>query len=457
MEIEDTAPLLNAEIQKQKHRMVCFDALRGLLVILAAEDHARFIIAGFPGEEFWSGMHPNYYSYYNGNIIKAIYIFFTRLITHLAAPGFYLLMGFGMVQYYQHRKLKLKWSTLTISKYFIIRGLIITFIGGIILNFAFYSNNNSNIPGGPTYERTWWSPDILFVLGLSMIIFAPIISFEHILFIHNKYFAIFLIISITLFSMLSTEFIISSISSISVDDDGIINQNDTVYSWFAVVLYISGKTGWVYHNFTLVPWFTPLCVGILYGRLFCYFKNINQIEKYFYYIKITTTILFMLFIFIRIGNVLFYGNDISASFGNFYINWNWSGNHWHVFQFFRTTKFPPSISHLCLTIMLLQICLLIFYQLSFVWQYNISKNNIFVLFGRVTLFCWVLHWFLLRPIGLLFGLIIDSIFKSGANEIARMICIWPMVLTICCIMYKPAKWYLQFKLNKPVQSLWRLL
>src|SRR5215471_10410987 len=65
-------------------RLLPLDALRGLIIVAMALDHANLFVAReHPSPEFWSGSFPSYLS---------ALAFLTRLVTHVAAPGFFFLM-----------------------------------------------------------------------------------------------------------------------------------------------------------------------------------------------------------------------------------------------------------------------------------------------------------------------------------------------------------------------------
>src|SRR6185436_2313461 len=63
------------------------DALRGLIMMIMAIDHASALIARQHASEFWAGAMSAYTS---------AFPFLTRWITHLCAPGFFFLMGAGI-------------------------------------------------------------------------------------------------------------------------------------------------------------------------------------------------------------------------------------------------------------------------------------------------------------------------------------------------------------------------
>src|SRR3954452_8718155 len=68
-------------------RYLPVDALRGLIMMIMALDHASAFIARQHAIEFWAGAMSAYHS---------AFPFVTRWITHLCAPGFFFLMGAGI-------------------------------------------------------------------------------------------------------------------------------------------------------------------------------------------------------------------------------------------------------------------------------------------------------------------------------------------------------------------------
>src|SRR5512143_1856798 len=77
------------------HRLAGMDAHRGLIMIFMAIDHASYFIARVHSAEFWGIALPVY--------PDALW-FWTRWITHLCAPGFFFLMGIGMVLFADARR-----------------------------------------------------------------------------------------------------------------------------------------------------------------------------------------------------------------------------------------------------------------------------------------------------------------------------------------------------------------
>ena len=138
---------------RKSSRLLPLDALRGLIIIFMALDHANWFIAQkHPQSEMWGGGFPVY---------QNTLAFLTRFITHLAAPCFFFLMGAGMLLFAQSR-LKQGWSKWEIIRHFLIRGLLLIVLQLLVVNRAWELS-----PGG-------WGLNIyigvLFALGGCMLL-----------------------------------------------------------------------------------------------------------------------------------------------------------------------------------------------------------------------------------------------------------------------------------------------
>ena len=112
-------------------RLVSVDALRGLIIAFMALDHANHFIAHkHPPGEYWGGGFPVYYD---------ALTFITRLVTHLAPSGFFLLMGVGMVMFADSRRRR-GWSEWAIIRHFLARGAVLMALQLMLVNRAWESH-----------------------------------------------------------------------------------------------------------------------------------------------------------------------------------------------------------------------------------------------------------------------------------------------------------------------------
>ena len=134
-------------------RLLALDALRGLIMILMALDHANWFIAQKHSiGEYWGGPYPVYHD---------VLAFLTRLATHPCAPGFAFLMGVGMMLFAESRKAR-GWSKWDIWRDLLIRGALLITLQFIVVNRAW-----GLTPQGWNVQIYW---GVLAALGSCMIL-----------------------------------------------------------------------------------------------------------------------------------------------------------------------------------------------------------------------------------------------------------------------------------------------
>jgi len=136
------------------------DALRGLIMIIMAIDHASAFIARQHGSEFWAGAMSAY---------DSAFPFLTRLVTHLCAPGFFFLLGAGV--YWAGSPRRAAW-----------RGFAIVLAGQVLETPVMFLQSKlkpaavslSRITAPPPIDGTdlYWGLITLSGLGLVMIVCA---------------------------------------------------------------------------------------------------------------------------------------------------------------------------------------------------------------------------------------------------------------------------------------------
>ena len=139
-------------------RYLPVDALRGLIMMIMAIDHASGFVARQHGAEFWSGAMSAY---------TAAFPFLTRWITHVCAPGFFFLMGAGIY-----------WSSMGIRRV-LLRGGVLFLVGQVLetpvialmsfLKPAKVSLNQITAPPPNDGSQLYWGWIVLTGLGLVMI------------------------------------------------------------------------------------------------------------------------------------------------------------------------------------------------------------------------------------------------------------------------------------------------
>ena len=138
-------------------------------MVLMALDHASFFIARAHPYESWAGAPPFYYAHAGAGVALA---FLTRWVTHLCAPGFFVLMGAGMVWLFNAR-LKAGWSRARILRFFVTRGLILLVIQHLLENPAWLLGVLS--AAGPAAPAPGGGVNLVFHLGVISALAAAMI------------------------------------------------------------------------------------------------------------------------------------------------------------------------------------------------------------------------------------------------------------------------------------------
>ena len=381
-------PLGNKEAKK-KPRLFSIDALRGLIIIFMALDHANYFIAQkHSSGEYWGGTFPHY-----DNALS----FLTRFVTHFSAPGFFFLMGVGMLLFADSRQ-KQGWSKAAVIRHFLIRGTVLIGLQLLIVNRAWELS-----PGG-------WSLEVyigvLFALGGTMIISS------FFLWLKPRY---LFILSVVL--LIGTELLHPAphlwgqLSFVDFFD----NLN-------VILVYPSGTTE-LWSNYPILPWLELVVFGILFANWL-----LNDRRQAFDIALKLGLALLAAFAVVRYLD----------GFGNIRPR---EGNTW--VDFLNTVKYPPAITF---TLMTTGVNLILLNLFSKAREKAHKFLQPLVVFGQSPLFFYVLHLFFYA--GLALWLTPDG------TSIPAM---YPYWLVGLVILYPLCLWYGKLKRDQPANSILRFL
>ncbi len=372
-------------------RLLPLDILRGLILVLMAIDHANYFVARMhPTGEFWGVSLPRY---------KNIAEFLTRFVTHICAPGFFFLMGVGMVLFANSRR-SLGWSEGKISQHLFYRGFILIFLQFFLENPAWVLGPVTTFHPPGAGETVWIYFGVLAGLGGTMVIGT--------LFLRLKTALLF---GFSTIIIVGTEFLVPDPSHAS-----------QLYSPLIRILYLPGQTGIFQSFYPIIPWLGIVLFGFIFGKWLL--KDRTQAYKRAFFLGSTFILLFFV---IRMW----------GGFGNIHPP-EGSG----LISFLNVTKYPPSLAFILLN---LGLCLVIIWVISQLKDTIQHWGKPFLVFGRSSLFFYILHLYFFAIIGLLF-------ISRGGSGLAFMYPIWLMVLII---LYPLCLLYGRFKQKKPEDSLWR--
>lgn len=378
--------------KNKSQRNQAIDLLRGWIMVFMALDHASGMIARVHFFEIWG---VDFEKYENG------LWWFTRFISHLCAPGFFLLMGISMILFFQNRIHK-EWSLLRIQKYFIYRGL---FIIGLMFFLEFpawgisnaLSNVDSSLAMPGVFPNGFLIPStVLFGLGSCMIIAAFLLRLP----------SLFLaLISIVSFGF-STYYIGHA-------------DPDHAFSALFNFVFIPGMSVNSVVIYPIVPWIGVVTFGMMLAKLI--------INKGPQRNSILLTLgLWFLAIFVMTR---------AFTWGNFQMNLydDWIG-------FMTLIKYPPSISFISATLGLLLILLYLFQRSP--WNDRVSK--LVRVFGQTAMFFYICHLYVYALIG--------ALFPNGTSLYVLYIS-WLLGLIP---IYFICSSFLKFKKSRPQNSIWRM-
>lgn len=364
----------------QNDRLLPLDMLRGLLMILMALDHANFLIAQQHSTgEYWGGQIPNFSSPMH---------FLVRFVTHFSAPGFFFLLGVGMMLFASSRRIK-GWKESEIRKHFLLRGLVLISLQ-IILNYS----QAWSVAGS---SALLWYVGVLAALGVGMIICIPLLRLR----------PVFLVgISLGFFIVME----------VLTPDPGLWGRNFDDLT--GTLLIYGGGNGEYWTNYPLLAWIELIILGLLYGKWIR--KEARRAYQNGAWLGVASLIGFVL---LRISNG--FGNIRSIPV----VDWT---------DFLSLVKYPPSMTFVLVTTGVNLILLWVFSQLR---KPVFGEWDPFLVFGRVPLFFYLAHIVVYFLMG-------RALAPNGSN-LGVMILLWLVGLGI---LYYPARWYSKFKARQPSRS-----
>ena len=375
----------------KKERFVALDVLRGLTMVIMALDHSRDFFA-----LDWVYYAPTEIA------ITNLEVFFTRWITHFAAPVFMFLAGIGLF-FASGRRTKNELASLAIS-----RGLWLIFLELTIVGF-FWSFNSEFL--------TTPKVAVLFAIGVSMICVGLLIYLPKPL------------IGVIAVSMVVGHNLL----------DGISPESFGSYSWAWMLFHVNGSffIGDIEVRviYPFVPWIGVMALGYLFGPV----TKMARVERK------------KIFLFTGLALVVF---GFLLRYANFYgdlVPWSYYPDPVETFMsFMNFTKYPPSLIYLSVLIGIAMILMSLFDRDLGAWSNPLRD------FGQVPFFFYVIHIPLLHLGGIalaeftfgqaswLFG----SPIKHSPEGLSYGFELLPSYIgwiSVLVLLYYPSKWFAGLK------------
>lgn len=350
-------------VKPARSRIDSIDLLRGIVMVIMMLDHTRdFAHSG----AFL--LDPTDLSQ------TTTTLFLTRWITHFCAPVFVFLAGTGAYLQFARGKSKRE-----LSKFLISRGLWLIFLELTVVKVGVFFSFD---------YRFFGFLQVIWVIGVSMIVLAGLIHLP------LKIIAGFGLVMIFLHNLLDR-----------IKVEGWRGPGTPVpgygtklwillhepFSFFPILGFPSPIVTVVYN---IIPWVGVMAVGYAFGSL--YQRDATQRKRLLLQLGVVSIGLFVV-----LRALQFYGDPA---------HWSRQKNAvFTVLSFLNTTKYPPSLLFLLMTLGPAMLALWWFESSGRVSMEKPSPltrlRNAFVTFGRVPLFFYLLQWYTAHLIAVIAGLI----------------------------------------------------
>ncbi len=311
-----------------RSRLDSVDALRGLVMIIMALDHVR---------DFF---HVGAMTFQPDDLTKTTAaLFLTRWVTHICAPVFMFTAGIG-AYFFGSRPGR---SKAILSRFLLTRGLWLMFLEFTALHFGYFLNFTS----GP------WLLSILWVIGLSMVVLSLLVH-----------------LPVRVLATLSVLVIVGHNAA-----DGV---RAAAFGSFAPLWNLLHQPGVIPIGkeafivaYPLIPWVAVMATGYCFGPVL----QRETADRRRFMLRVGLGII-AAFVILRALNL--YGDPRA---------WSTQVPGTAVLSFLGTTKYPPSLLFLLMT--LGPAFLLLRYFDGRSW----SSDHPLLVVGRVPLFFFLLHFF----------------------------------------------------------------
>ena len=338
-------------------RLFSVDMLRGLVIVLMALDHARLAYGFTP-------FYPTDLS------LTTTGFFLTRWVTHFCAPVFVFLAGTGI--YLRKNK---GGNINELSRFLLTRGLWLIVLEILWVNIWF-----SN---APPWQTGSFFVQVLWVLGISMICMAALIRLP-----------VKWVLAISLVMIFGHNLF----DEFGIRDVGSFGELWAVLHIRSMITLMAHPLLTMFIAYPVIPWIGVMGVGYALGT-WMVLPGAERRRK----LLLAGAALTVLFIVLRWTNM--YGDPAEWMVRR-------EGAWFTILSFLNTTKYPPSLLFLLMTIGPSLILLAWFESAKGVWR------KVLEVYGRVPMFFYLIH---LPVISLSAALYWDTQLRQSVNFLAGVI------------------------------------
>ncbi len=280
--------------QTKNYRIESIDLLRGVVMAIMALDHVR--------DYFHFG---SFYIDPTDLATTTPLLFFTRWITHYCAPVFVFLAGTSAFLYASRRETKGE-----VARFLLTRGLWLIFLEITVVNFAW------------TFDATLSLHilQVIWAIGISMVVLSGLIILPR-------------------YALLAIGILFVGAHNLldAFTAQGLSPQSIAWYLLHQQQLSVLGKGSAIFFAYPVFPWIGLMILGYLFGTFYQKGYDAAVRKKWLLRLGLGGIVLFGV---LRAGN--FYGDLVP-----------WQPREtlsYSIISFFNTTKYPPSLAFLLMTI-----------------------------------------------------------------------------------------------------------
>jgi uncharacterized membrane protein len=388
----------HSEKSPQPSRVESIDFLRGLVMIIMALDHVRMYFA-----------LGTWYAEPTNLATTTPLLFFTRWITHFCAPVFVLLAGTSAFLYGTKKK-----HSKETASFLFTRGLWLVFVEVVIVNFAW------------TFDVTYSFRilQVIWAIGISMIALSGLVFLP--------------------MSMIFAVCMILVLGHNLLDPITVQGSSARDLIWYTLhqpgAVFLEGTL--INFVYPVLPWIGLMAMGYVFGTFYQSTFPAQQRRRWLLTIGVVATVSFLL-----LRGLNSYGEPSA-----------WDTQTSPVFtllSFLNTTKYPPSLHFLLMTMG----PALIFLALIEGIEDRLPRPVI--VFGRVPFLFYVLHLYVIHALAMLFlvykGHEASEYIFSAENlrsgrlsnfglSLGAVYVVWLLILVL---LYPLCRWYQNYRENHP--------
>ena len=390
-----TQPGICMTTQPPKERIISIDILRGAIMLIMAIDHVRDFFHIHGADQSATNL-----------ATTTPFLFFTRWITHFCAPVFLFLSGTSAFIAGQKRTVHEK------TMFLLKRGLWLLFVEVVIMTLGITFN--------PFYNFIIFQ--VIWAIGWSMIVLA--------LLLRTSISVIFITGCLLFFGR-------NILDYISLPAEGPVHVFLNIVVNSPTTLIPLGHNRFIFDLYAILPWTGVMLLGYSLGTLY---RPTVQQSKRAKVLTMTGISLIAFFIVIRFINQ--YGDPAPWSYQK---NWLFT-----VISFLNTTKYPASLQYLSMTLGPALVLL------PLLENAHSKFSRLLMVYGKVPFFYYVIHFYLIHTLGVIFffacGYGKKDIVEPSLPFLFRPLhfgfnlwIVYGIWLFVVVILYKPCKWFINYK------------